>query len=51
MKGQTKLNKIQVNHIRQLYLTGLYSQSEIGLMFNVGSNNIGRIVRNETWIN
>ena len=51
MKGQTKLNEIEVMQIRELYSTETQTQSEIAVMFKTTRTNIGRIVRQETWIN
>ena len=47
----TKITKNEANQIRQLYLTGKYKQSEIGEMFNLTQGTVGKIIRNELWIN
>ena len=47
----TKITQTEANQIRQLYLTGEYIQSEIGEMFDLTQGTVGKIVRNELWIN
>jgi len=54
MRGENsnthKLTWNQVLQIRQLYLTGLYSQSGIAILFGTEQSNISDIVNNKTWI-
>lgn len=47
----TKITENQANQIRQLYSTGKYKQSEIGGIFDLTQGTIGKIIRNELWIN
>ncbi len=47
--SQCKLNKTEVRIIRRL--KGKLSQVEIGKLFNVSGGVIGRIHRNEIWVN
>jgi len=47
--GMSKLNEEQVRKIRELYLTGNYSQSKLGQLFNVQEAAIQKIVNYKTW--
>ena len=47
----TKITQDEANQIRQLYSTGKYKQSEVGKMFDLTQGTVGKIVRNELWIN
>jgi len=47
--GMSKFTDGKVVEIRRLYATGNHSYRELGRMFGVSHNNIGRIVRCETW--
>jgi len=47
----TKITQVEADQIRQLYSTGKYRQSDIGKMFDLTQGTIGKIVRNELWIN
>jgi len=49
--GNCKLTQTQVNKIRELYSTGNYSQTELGIMFNYKPTNISSIVNNKIWSN
>lgn len=44
-----KLNLVQVDEIRDRYLTGLFSQRQLARMYGVCQPSIGRIVRGEGW--
>lgn len=48
--GAAILTRPEVNQIRQQYATGNYSQSELGSMYNVSGDTVGRIIRNEIWV-
>lgn len=45
-----KINMEIANEIRRLYSTGKYFYSELGEMFNIGKTQVGRIVRNKSWV-
>jgi len=47
--GRSILTERQVRRIRKFYATGRHTQRELGEMFGVHANNIGMIVRRETW--
>lgn len=48
-QGSAKLTEADVREIRDLYATGNYSLSELGLRFRVNFSAIGKIVRRERW--
>jgi len=45
----SRLTQMQVNEIRELYLSGNYTQVKLGKMFGVGGRQICYIVHNESW--
>jgi hypothetical protein len=44
-----ELTPVQVLEIRELYHNQQYTQRRLGRMYNVATETIGRIVRNDTW--
>lgn len=46
----SKLKKIQVEKIRELYSSGLYSQQKLSNMFSVSRETVREVVKNRTWI-
>ena len=44
-----KFTTEQIEDIKELYSSGLYSQRELGSKFNTSQSNIGRIVNNKSW--
>lgn len=44
-----KLTELKVKKIRQLYLTGKYSQRQLGRRFGISQRTIGRIVHLRNW--
>ena len=46
---KSKLNEKQVKEIRNLYLSGKYSQRQLGKMYNVKHCTIGRIINKINW--
>lgn len=47
----TKLIRFDVRNIRNEYANGGVTQRELGIKFGVDETTIGRIIRNETWVN
>jgi predicted XRE-type DNA-binding protein len=47
--NKSKLTKQDVLKIRELYSTNLYSQKNLGEMFNVSKTSIRNIINNKTW--
>jgi len=50
-RGHAKLNKDQVQAIRDLYATGKYKKVALAKMFSISAGNIGSIVRFQSWKN
>jgi len=48
--SQALLNWNKIREIREKYNTGKYTQKDLGLEYGVTESCIGRIVRNEIWI-
>ena len=49
INGQSKLTKKEVIKIRNLYVTGKYTQKHLGELFNVHNSQISNIVRRKHW--
>lgn len=45
----SKLSQIDVNTIRQLYKTGIYSHRSLANKFRVNKSTVGRIIRKQIW--
>lgn len=46
-----KLKKIEVDLIREEYLTGEYTYKELAVKYNVGRSSIARIIKDKNWKN
>ncbi len=49
LNGAHKLTQQQVNKIRNLYSTSLYTYKELAIKFKMCKESIGHIIRYETW--
>ena len=48
--SQSKLNWIIINNIREDYMTGNFTQKQLGKKYNISSPNICFILNNKTWV-
>jgi hypothetical protein len=50
-RGRAKLSEAQVEEIKGLYATGLFTQKQLGERFNVHVTTVAKIVRGKSWVN
>jgi hypothetical protein len=48
--GASSLSYSIINKIRKLYMTGKYTQKQLAIKFFTTQGNVGKIIRNELWI-
>lgn len=49
LRGHPKMTPDQVREIRHLYLTGNYTQKQLGVMYGIDASAISNIIRRRNW--